>query len=470
MVDFEYDIVGIGFGPSNLALAVALEERGTSISELYLEGGDSFSWHSGMLIESTRMQVSFMKDLVTLRNPCSRYTFVNYLHTISRLERFVNLRDFFVFRSEFAAYLKWVALQFGSKVKYATRVCSVEPVQERGRLHGFVLEAEDGTGRRQAYTARSISLAKGGRPQVPAVLRDLLGERVFHSSSYMMRRPDMMRDGRDKNFVVIGAGQSAAEIVSDLMERCPDSQITAIFRKFAFEPADSSKFVNEIFDYSRVAWFHSLPAQTKALIKARHWNTNYSAIDAPLIDRIYAQLYERSLLGNDRVQFRNLTEVVAAERIGDRIRLTLESSVAEPLRAIVEADRVVVATGFDWDLDWSIMGAIRPYVVDCDGDIVFEPHHALELKGAEKGVACYVQGYGVAAYGLSDTLFSVLAHRSGKIAERVCAEARTARRRRTRVPAVRNGVEQRDEVVADAEAAPLPGAIVHGWMPPLDSK
>ncbi|MDT5138943.1 MAG: L-ornithine N5-monooxygenase, partial [Mycobacterium sp.] len=59
-------LLGIGFGPSNLALAIALAERGTSA--VFAEAQPRFGWHRGMLMPGTRMQVPFLKDLVTLRN------------------------------------------------------------------------------------------------------------------------------------------------------------------------------------------------------------------------------------------------------------------------------------------------------------------------------------------------------------------------------------------------------------------
>lgn len=81
-----HDVVGIGFGPANLALAIALEEhnesarRDQAVTALFLERQPSFGWHRGMLIDGATMQVSFLKDLATLRNPTSRFGFVPYLH------------------------------------------------------------------------------------------------------------------------------------------------------------------------------------------------------------------------------------------------------------------------------------------------------------------------------------------------------------------------------------------------------
>ena len=64
-----YDLVGVGFGPSNLALAIALTEHNAvsrhKTTGVFLERQPRFGWHRGMLIDDATMQVSFLKDLVT---------------------------------------------------------------------------------------------------------------------------------------------------------------------------------------------------------------------------------------------------------------------------------------------------------------------------------------------------------------------------------------------------------------------
>lgn len=49
-----HDLIGIGFGPSNIALAIALEEQrqnGHHIDALFIEKQPHFAWHKDMLLD-----------------------------------------------------------------------------------------------------------------------------------------------------------------------------------------------------------------------------------------------------------------------------------------------------------------------------------------------------------------------------------------------------------------------------------
>lgn len=87
-----YDMIGVGFGPSNLALAIALEEQGQAcgrrFDNLFLDRQANYRWHGDTLVSQSELQISFLKDLVSMRNPTSRYSFVNYLHQQGRLVDF----------------------------------------------------------------------------------------------------------------------------------------------------------------------------------------------------------------------------------------------------------------------------------------------------------------------------------------------------------------------------------------------
>ncbi|SIC15885.1 putative peptide monooxygenase [Mycobacteroides abscessus subsp. abscessus] len=55
-----YNLIGIGIGPYNLSLAVMLEKV-PGLTGLFFDKTPEFSWHPGMLIEGSEMQVPCFK-------------------------------------------------------------------------------------------------------------------------------------------------------------------------------------------------------------------------------------------------------------------------------------------------------------------------------------------------------------------------------------------------------------------------
>ena len=71
------DLLCIGFGPASLAIAIALHDTYQSFSSpepniLFMEKQYQFAWHAGMQLPGAKMQISFLKDLATPRDPRSR--------------------------------------------------------------------------------------------------------------------------------------------------------------------------------------------------------------------------------------------------------------------------------------------------------------------------------------------------------------------------------------------------------------
>jgi L-ornithine N5-monooxygenase len=63
------DLFGVGFGPTNIALAVAFQEEKPQQRAIFIDSRRSFAWHPALLLPASRMQISFLKDLaVRTRN------------------------------------------------------------------------------------------------------------------------------------------------------------------------------------------------------------------------------------------------------------------------------------------------------------------------------------------------------------------------------------------------------------------
>jgi lysine N6-hydroxylase len=114
-------LLGIGAGPANLSLAALLYPH-QEIHSLFLDLKSSFSWHDGQQLPDASLQVSIFKDLVTLADPTSEFSFLSYLHDQGRLYHFVNAQFDAVPRLEFRNYLEWASrrlktVMFGEEVR-----------------------------------------------------------------------------------------------------------------------------------------------------------------------------------------------------------------------------------------------------------------------------------------------------------------------------------------------------------------
>lgn len=202
-----------------------------------LEQKCEFGWHTDMLLDGVRMQVSFLKDLVTLKDPTSPYSFVNYLYERDRLEHFINLRTFYPTRQEYHDYFAWAATKLASYVTYGHTVEAVEPlVDESDRVMRVCVHYRNNdTGRTGSAVAANVSLSLGGSPVIPAcVSADALGP-TFHSTNFLTGVGAFHRAGNAHlyNFLVVGGGQSAAEAFLYLASEFPNAKVTLVHRGFS---------------------------------------------------------------------------------------------------------------------------------------------------------------------------------------------------------------------------------------------
>lgn len=243
-VQDHYDLVCIGFGPASLAVAIALHDSGVKARVIYIERQRHFIWHAGMLLPNARMQISFLKDLATLRDPTSKFTFINYLKSKNRLVAFTNLSTFLPFREEYNDYMTWCADHFADCVAYGHETVSVVPMENRnGPIKSWQVLSEDiDTHHMVAVTARQVIVAVGGKPKLPPGLSNSDSElRIIHSSAYAREAPRLLDETHKAyNLAVVGGGQSAAEIFNDLQNRYPCSTITLYTGASALKPSDDS--------------------------------------------------------------------------------------------------------------------------------------------------------------------------------------------------------------------------------------
>ena len=409
MTDREVEVLAIGAGPANLALAAAIEESDSTElanNTLLLEQAPDIKWQRDLLMPWARSQVSFLKDLVTLRNPRSKYTFLNFLHDQGRLDQFVNLGTFHPLRWEFSDYLQWVATNLEHvTIQYDSRATTITPDPDHdGTPKGWNVTLTNG----DTIHTRDLVIGGGRDPHIPPVFTNLPPHRIIHSSHYRTRINTIDRD-KPLHAVVIGGAQSAAEVFYALHDNLPNSTITMIVRSIGLQNYQTSKFVNELFFPSFVDEFHNSPPEMRAQILDEMRLTNYAGLAPPFLDELYMMLYQQRLTNTTRSHIIPMTEVTDAREENNRITLELhdrKTGKTSPLHC----DLLLLGTGYDTRMPTIIRNlATQTHTTD----INVNRNYRLDLGPAKAAV--YLQGVNEATHGIADSLISVLAQRSQDI-------------------------------------------------------
>lgn len=418
-----YDALGVGFGPSNLALALAMEERNRRsvvehvVTGLFVERQPAFGWHRGMLIDDATMQVSFLKDLVTLRNPASEFGFLSYLHSKNRLLDFINQKSLYPLRIEFHDYLEWTASKVDHVVSYGNEVTAVRPVAGDGGIVALDVVTRPPGGAPVVHRARNLVLATGLEPRVPIGAK--LTSRVWHNYD-LLRRVEALTADQPRRFVVVGAGQSAAEVVAFLHTRFPQAEVCAVFSRYGYSPADDSSFANRIFDPAAVDEFFMAPPAVKQLVLDYHRNTNYSVVDHDLIRDLYGRMYQESVLGRQRLRMLNVSRVIEVVEHDDVVRATVESLMTGE-KTILDADAVIYATGYRPADPSRLLGELGRYCLhDDEGQLRVERDYRVKTV-REVRCGIYLQGGTEHTHGITSSLLSNSAVRAGEILDSIVA-------------------------------------------------
>jgi L-ornithine N5-monooxygenase len=406
-----YDVIGIGFGPSNLAVAAAISEDYRDINAIFLEQKEEFVWHQGMLINDTTMQISFLKDIATLRNPNSKYSFLSYLHENRRLENFANLRTFYPTRIEFNDYLTWVAKKLDEYVTYSQQVQNIQYTNIKNEKIIIVETKNNLTGNIEKRYTRNIILACGLSPKYTIKSQISNSKNIFHSAFYLQNIGNMDK-AKNLKFLVVGGGQSAAEITKDLHSTFKNSTVTNTFSGFGLKPADDSEFVNEVFCTYSTDEFYQADPTVKEEILENHADTNYAVVDIDLIKDLYRTNYEEQVIGKQRLEFKKMTKVISIEEINNKVLVQSFDKIKSKYH-IDEYDVVILATGYNSNAGVELLKNLKE-------KLVLNQKHGLEVDRNYKvknkeNLGIYSATGNELTHGLSDTLLSVLAIRANDI-------------------------------------------------------
>ena len=394
------DFIAIGLGPFNLGLA-CLTEPIAGLDGLFLESKPDFDWHSGMFLEGSTLQTPFMSDLVTLADPTSPFSFLNYLKESGRLYSFYIRESFYPLREEFNDYCRWAAARIPS-IRFGRQVTEVRYDEAAG---GYAVRTANG----ETYRAPRLVLGTGTPPFVPAACEGLGGDAV-HNSRYLAVKERLQAK---RSITVVGSGQSAAEIYRDLLQDIDTYgyELNWVTRSPRFFPLEYTKLTLEMTSPEYVDYFHGLPSPVRDQLNVSQKNL-YKGINSELINEIFDLLYIKNRRG--KVPTRLLTstsldsarydETGAADG-GGAYTLGLRQCEQDREHSL-STEGLVLATGYRYQvpdfldpvrdrIQWDDQGRFdvsRDYAVDVTGDGVFVQNAELHTHGfatPDLGMAAY---------------------------------------------------------------------------------
>ncbi|RAR63279.1 lysine N6-hydroxylase [Onishia taeanensis] len=393
-----HDFIAIGLGPFNLGLA-CLTEPLDDLDGLFLERRGGFDWHPGMMLEDAHLQTPFLADLVTLADPTSRFSVLNYLKQTGRLYPFYIRENFFLLRREYNQYCQWAAAQLDS-IRFH---CEVERAEYDAAAGHYRLDCRDTrSGQAITHRARRLVLGTGPVPHVPSCC-EALSPAAVHSGDYLSRKAELQAGD---SITVVGSGQSAAEIYHDLLKEIDAHgyRLDWLTRSPRFFPLEYGKLTLEMTSPEYIDYFHALPETTRDALMQEQKGL-YKGINLELINAIHETLYTKSLAGPPATGLLTNARLDDARHDGERYRLTL-THTEQQRRFSHRTQGLVLATGYRYRLPDFLapiadrlafdakgrFAVSRRYAVDPSGDEVFVQNaelHTHGLASPDLGMACY---------------------------------------------------------------------------------
>ena len=371
-----HDFAAIGVGPFNLGLA-ALSEPVDGLDGVFLERRESFDWHAGMMLEPAHLQVPFMADLVTLADPTSPYSFLNFLKHTGRLYRFYIRENFYPLRAEYNQYCQWVAGQLDA-VRFGT---DVRKISYDDGVYRLAVEGPDGPG---VLYARRLVLGTGTSPHVPAACGGIAdaGGLVLHNAEYLLRKSELQRR---RSITIVGSGQSAAEIYYELLQEIDvhGYRLNWVTRSGRFFPLEYTKLTLEMTSPEYVDYFHALPQEQRDGLVQGQKNL-YKGINAELIDAIYDLLYTKSLAGMVDTQLLTHSALTGAAwdpaSGSHTLQLRHEETGAD---FALETEAVVLATGYSYREPEFLAGVQHRIARDSSGRFAVDRNYSTGVEPGE---------------------------------------------------------------------------------------
>lgn len=241
-----YDVVCIGFGTKGLALSTVLADCDPSQKVLIVERDGRFNEDLGFASTDDTAGSAFMRDLITLRNPRSEYTFVNFLHKTNLLVAFTNASQLSTSRRLTARYMSWVAekiqqLGWVSFNKEAVRI-TPSAIAANGKVSKWTVDLRArANGAASKITCKRLIIATGAQSQLTEALAS---PKLAFNILPMSKSADLIErihnSDRPLNIAIVGADQESVELFEHLISAPGQHRATMMLKGSALRVEDGT--------------------------------------------------------------------------------------------------------------------------------------------------------------------------------------------------------------------------------------
>ncbi|SUA54744.1 L-lysine 6-monooxygenase [Oligella ureolytica] len=402
-----YDVAGVGIGPFNLGLSSLLDAK-PSIKKIFFEQKPEFGWHLGIMPKWSTLQIPFLADLVTLVDPMSRFSFLNYLKNERRLHRFYIYENFYISREEYNKYCLWVSKQ-QEGLFFGKRVDEIVYDSDNQLYQLNVVDVVSGIS--EKFRAKNLVLGTGTQSAKPDFFKDnepnhcLVNEYSYRSED--LKRTDII--------TVVGSGQSGAEVFYDLLldiEHNP-YRLQWIGRDVNFMAMDLNKLALEITTPDYSSFFFGLPDnKKKSLIKKQ--GLLYKGINKNLLKAIYDYIYENYETLQNRVSIYPGVEMLDYQEKNGSNWEILARSLSSDKEIKLDTQAIILALGFEY-VEPSFMNGLDGVVNrNSKGNLLVSENYTIDARNT-----IFVQNVGLEQHGVVTPDLSMGPFRNAVIANQL---------------------------------------------------
>jgi L-ornithine N5-oxygenase len=241
-----YDIICVGFSIEGLALAVSLADRKTQHKILFIDRNAGFKAGLGFHNTEDHAGSLFLKDLITLQNPKSEFTFINYLHESRLLIGFTNVSQMKPSRVLLENYLRWAAKKIHALgwVSFQSEAITVNPIRSNSTksFDSWELRVRDnGTGRIELLQTQRLMVTTRAPKSISSIMQGAsLRENVLLMHQFEKSQKAIEQTQRPLNIAVLGSSQQAVECFQEIVSGQGDNRACMIFPGSALRVEDST--------------------------------------------------------------------------------------------------------------------------------------------------------------------------------------------------------------------------------------